>query len=36
MEGWQDDFWINIGLEDLVRDNYNKIGKVNYILIISV
>lgn len=27
-QGWNDSFWIRIGLEDLVTDNYQKIGKL--------
>lgn len=26
LEGWQDDFWNSIGLEDFVKENYEKIG----------
>lgn len=26
-KGWDDSFWKVIGLEDLIANNYNKIGK---------
>lgn len=26
--GWQDDFWIGIGLDELVSGNYEKIGNL--------
>lgn len=29
VKGWQDDFYHAIGLEDLVKDNYKRIGGVN-------
>jgi ribulose kinase len=27
-KGWDDSFWKMIGLEDLIDDNYSKIGKI--------
>lgn len=29
VKGWQDDFYRTIGLEDLIKDNYKRIGGVN-------
>lgn len=28
LKGWQDDFFTSIGLDDLVKENYEKIGKL--------
>jgi len=29
-DGWDADFWTSIGLEDLLANNFSKIGKENY------